>query len=186
MSKFKKSYLINYGLNKKNTTRGSKQTSLDPGYPPEIAIDIKSIEVEEKTALLKTLKVGQFIEFKIDQDLSLEEDRSYYASGNASGFIKSFDLDAQCDCNEYQCVEIELLEGYNEFYRFPTSELSLIESLRTLRIMNYSAWLARRWDDPAFPRNFPWFNSVRYWSEHILQLREQLSALDEPPLEILV
>ncbi len=80
----------------------------------------------------------------------------------------------------------ELLKGYNEFFRFPVAELSLIESLRTLRIMNYSAWLARRWDDPAFPRNFPWFNSNRYWSEHILQLREQLSALDEPPLEILI
>tara|TARA_B100001029_G_scaffold111582_1_gene92113 strand:- start:247 stop:1230 length:984 start_codon:yes stop_codon:yes gene_type:complete len=80
----------------------------------------------------------------------------------------------------------ELLKGYNEFFRFPVTELSLIESLRTLRIMNYSAWLARRWGDPAFPRNFPWFNSARYWSEHILQLREQLSALDEPPLEILV
>ena len=88
--------------------------------------------------------------------------------------------------DQRQAQLIELLEGYNEFYRFPTSELSLIESLRTLRIMNYSAWLARRWDDPAFPRNFPWFNSVRYWSEHILQLREQLSALDEPPLEVLV
>ena len=88
--------------------------------------------------------------------------------------------------DQRQAQLIELLEGYNEFYRFPTSELSLIESLRTLRIMNYSAWLARRWDDPAFPRNFPWFNSVRYWSEHILQLREQLSALDEPPLEVLM
>ena len=88
--------------------------------------------------------------------------------------------------DQRQAQLIELLEGYNEFYCFPTSELSLIESLRTLRIMKYRAWLARRWDDPAFPRNFPWFNSVRYWSEHILQLREQLSALDEPPLEILV
>ncbi len=88
--------------------------------------------------------------------------------------------------DQRQAQLLELLKGYNEFYRFPTSELSLIESLRTLRIMNYSAWLARRWADPAFPRNFPWFNSVRYWSEHILQLREQLSALDEPPLEALM
>ena len=53
----------------------------------------------------------------------------------------------------------ELLKGYNEFFHFPVAELSLIESLRTLRMMNYSAWLARRWGDPAFPRNFPWFNS---------------------------
>lgn len=88
--------------------------------------------------------------------------------------------------DQKQAQLLELVEGYNEFFSFRVSELSLIESLRTLRIMNYSAWLARRWSDPAFPRNFPWFNTDRYWSEHILQLREQLSVLDEPPLEILL
>ena len=88
--------------------------------------------------------------------------------------------------DQKQAQLFELLKGYNEFFHFPVAELSLIESLRTLRMMNYSAWLARRWGDPAFPRNFPWFNSNRYWSEHILQLREQLSALDEPPLEVLI
>ena len=88
--------------------------------------------------------------------------------------------------DQKQAQLLELVEGYNEFFSFRVSELSLIESLRTLRIMNYSAWLARRWSDPAFPRNFPWFNTNRYWSEHILQLREQLSVLDEPPLEILL
>jgi len=76
----------------------------------------------------------------------------------------------------------ELVEGYNEFYHFNPAELPLLESLRTLRLMNYSAWLARRWDDPAFPRNFPWFNTENYWAGHILELREQLAALDEPPL----
>ena len=88
--------------------------------------------------------------------------------------------------DQKQAQLFELLKGYNEFFHFPVAELSLIESLRTLRMMNYSAWLARRWGDPAFPRNFPWFNSNRYWSEHILQLREQLSVLDEPPLEVLI
>ena len=88
--------------------------------------------------------------------------------------------------DQKQAQLLELVEGYNEFFSFRVSELSLIESLRTLRIMNYSAWLARRWSDPAFPRNFPWFNTDRYWSEHILQLREQFSVLDEPPLEILL
>ena len=63
-------------------------------------------------------------------------------------------------------------------------ELHLVEALRTLRLMHYSAWLARRWDDPAFPRAFPWFNTPRYWSEQILALREQLAALDEPPLRL--
>lgn len=76
----------------------------------------------------------------------------------------------------------KVLEGYEQFCDFNTAELQLVESLRTLRIMHYAAWLARRWDDPAFPMNFPWFNSPRYWSEHILELREQLAALNEPPL----
>ena len=90
------------------------------------------------------------------------------------------------DRNQRQAQLLELAEGYNEFHNFKTSELPLIESLRTLRIMNYSAWLARRWEDPAFPQSFPWFNTQRYWAEHILELREQLAALDEPPLELIL
>lgn len=78
----------------------------------------------------------------------------------------------------------EVIEGYNEFFDFDPRQLRLIEALRTLRIMHYSAWLARRWQDPAFPHNFPWFNSPRYWSEHILELREQLAMLNEPPLQL--
>jgi len=78
----------------------------------------------------------------------------------------------------------EIVDGYNEFYHFNPSELPLIETYRTLRLMNYSAWLARRWDDPAFPLSFPWFNTENYWAGHILELREQLAALDEPPLVI--
>jgi Ser/Thr protein kinase RdoA (MazF antagonist) len=77
----------------------------------------------------------------------------------------------------------EIVEGYNEFYDFRPQELQLVEALRTLRILHYCAWLARRWDDPAFPHHFPWFNTTRYWGEHILQLREQMAALNEPPLE---
>lgn len=75
-----------------------------------------------------------------------------------------------------------LIEGYSLFYHFAPVELGLVESLRTLRLLHYSAWLARRWDDPAFPHSFTWFNTPRYWAEHILELREQLAALDEPPL----
>lgn len=78
----------------------------------------------------------------------------------------------------------EILSGYEEFSSFNLAELKLIEPLRTLRIMHYSAWLARRWTDPAFPKAFPWFNTARYWSEHILELREQLAALQEPPLAL--
>ncbi len=86
---------------------------------------------------------------------------------------------------EQQTAQLsEVLDGYQEFCDFDFAELPLIEALRTLRIMHYSAWLARRWTDPAFPHHFPWFNSERYWAEHILELREQLAALQEPPLVI--
>ena len=78
----------------------------------------------------------------------------------------------------------ELVDGYNEFHDFDPRQLPLIESLRSLRLIHYSAWLARRWDDPAFPMHFPWFASERYWAEQILTLREQRAALDEPPLRL--
>lgn len=85
---------------------------------------------------------------------------------------------------QYKTLQLDvLLEGYSEFYDFNPLELRLIEPLRSLRMLHYSAWLARRWDDPAFPIAFPWFNTVQYWGEHILELREQLAALDEPALE---
>ncbi|MDA8362967.1 MAG: serine/threonine protein kinase [Gammaproteobacteria bacterium] len=76
----------------------------------------------------------------------------------------------------------DVLEGYTGFMDFDAAELALIEPLRTLRLMHYSAWLARRWDDPAFPRSFPWFNTPRYWEEHVLTLREQQASMDEAPL----
>jgi Ser/Thr protein kinase RdoA (MazF antagonist) len=78
----------------------------------------------------------------------------------------------------------ELMDGYNEFHDFSPRELALIEPLRALRLMHYSAWLARRWDDPAFPHSFSWFGTERYWGEHILALREQLAALNEEPLKL--
>jgi Ser/Thr protein kinase RdoA (MazF antagonist) len=77
-----------------------------------------------------------------------------------------------------------LLEGYEEFRNFDARELHLVEALRSLRIMHYAAWLARRWDDPAFKIAFPWFDSQRYWDEHVLALREQVALMQEPPLEL--
>jgi Ser/Thr protein kinase RdoA (MazF antagonist) len=89
------------------------------------------------------------------------------------------------DRNEMQGQLAELIEGYEEFYHFNLRELSLIEPLRTLRIIHYSYWLAKRWQDPAFPHHFPWFNRANYWDEHILTLREQIDALDLPTIEIM-
>ena len=75
----------------------------------------------------------------------------------------------------------DLVAGYESFFDFNSREFNLVEGLRTLRLIHYSAWLARRWDDPAFPAAFPWFNTPRYWQERILELREQIAAMDEPP-----
>ncbi|MCC6213216.1 MAG: serine/threonine protein kinase [Burkholderiales bacterium] len=77
-----------------------------------------------------------------------------------------------------------LLAGYERFREFDRAELSLIEPLRTLRLVYYAAWIGRRWADPAFPAAFPWFGSTRYWQDRILELREQTAAIDEPPLSV--
>ncbi|MCC7328385.1 MAG: serine/threonine protein kinase [Burkholderiales bacterium] len=74
--------------------------------------------------------------------------------------------------------------GYEAFATFDARELNLVEALRTLRLIHYSAWIARRWDDPAFPVAFPWFNTQRYWQDRILELREQVALMDEPPLAV--
>ncbi len=74
-----------------------------------------------------------------------------------------------------------ILDGYGDFHDFDRRELHLIEALRTLRLIHYSAWIARRWHDPAFPAAFPWFGSQHYWQDRILELREQVALMDEPP-----
>lgn len=79
---------------------------------------------------------------------------------------------------------VQLLEGYTQFCSFNRQELVLTESLRTLRMIHYAAWLARRWSDPAFPHSFPWFEEPRYWENHVLSLREQMAAIEEGPLEL--
>ena len=76
----------------------------------------------------------------------------------------------------------DILAGYEDFREFDPRELHLVEALRTLRLIHYAGWLARRWDDPAFPAAFPWFNTQRYWEERILELREQIALMDEAPL----
>ena len=78
----------------------------------------------------------------------------------------------------------ELIDGYQEFHDFDPRELPLIEGLRALRLLHHSAWIARRWDDPAFPLAFPWFANERYWGDQVLMLREQIAALDEEPLRL--
>jgi len=76
----------------------------------------------------------------------------------------------------------DVLAGYEDFFEFDPRELLLVEALRTLRMIHYAAWIARRWGDPAFPAAFPWFSTQTYWQNQILDLREQVALMDEPPL----
>jgi Ser/Thr protein kinase RdoA (MazF antagonist) len=77
-----------------------------------------------------------------------------------------------------------LVDGYEQLREFDRAELALIEPLRTLRLIHYSAWLARRWDDPAFPRAFPWFGTADYWRGQVQMLEEQIEAMGEPALVV--
>ena len=86
------------------------------------------------------------------------------------------------DIGNQQRQLIEIIEGYEMFHEFDLSELKLIEPLRAMRVIYFNAWLARRWDDPAFPMAFPWFNTARYWSEYILELKEVLTGLQQAPI----
>lgn len=86
--------------------------------------------------------------------------------------------------HEMQEQLLDVLAGYEDFQDFEPREVHLIEALRTLRLIHYAAWIARRWNDPAFPAAFPWFASPRYWQDRILELREQIALMDEAPLHI--
>ncbi len=88
------------------------------------------------------------------------------------------------DRNEMALQLSYLREGYDTFYELDAKELVLIEPLRTLRMIHYAAWLARRWQDPAFPAAFPWFNTTQYWQEHIATLEQQALTLSEQPLPL--
>ncbi|WP_063366444.1 serine/threonine protein kinase [Pseudoalteromonas luteoviolacea] len=84
-----------------------------------------------------------------------------------------------------QALQLDtLLGGYEEFSELDMTQLQLIEPLRAMRMIHYMGWLAKRWQDPAFPRNFSWFATDKYWEQQILALKEQLAALDEPALTI--
>ncbi|MEJ7928781.1 serine/threonine protein kinase [Ramlibacter sp. AN1015] len=75
-----------------------------------------------------------------------------------------------------------LLDGYEQMRPFDRRELALVEPLRTLRLIHYSAWIARRWSDPAFERAFPWFGTRDYWEGQVDMLQEQLEAMAEPAM----
>ena len=82
-------------------------------------------------------------------------------------------------------LRIALFSGNYNYVRDGANQaLRALEALRTLRLLHYSGWIARRWHDPAFPAAFPWFNTQRYWQDRVLELREQISAMQEPALSL--
>ncbi|MEZ5497381.1 MAG: serine/threonine protein kinase [Gammaproteobacteria bacterium] len=83
------------------------------------------------------------------------------------------------ESHEQQNQLHKIISAYSEFRDFPHHEIKMIESLRTLRMLHHCAWLARRWDDPAFETAFPWFDENSYWLQHIQDLRNQLDALQQ-------
>ena len=88
------------------------------------------------------------------------------------------------DKQEKQLQLSMLLDGYQEEYEFDHQQLALIEPLRTMRIINYVYWINKRWTDPAFPKNFPWFTTDDYWKELLQSLQQQIIALEEVPLTL--
>ena len=78
----------------------------------------------------------------------------------------------------------DIIRGYTDFRDFNLGEVTLIESLRALRIMRHSAWIGKRWGDPAFPKAFPFFNTEKYWLEHLHQLSEQIETIEEPSISL--
>ena len=104
-------------------------------------------------------------------------------SASAAPTAKKIDFDKDVKpIFQASCLRCHGPEKPKSHFRLDDRELALVEALRTLRLIHYSAWLARRWDDPAFPIAFPWFNTPRYWQDRILELREQIAAMQEPPL----
>lgn len=84
-----------------------------------------------------------------------------------------------------QRMQLEMIiEAYEEFNAFDIDEIALIEPLRAMRMVYYLAWLIRRWDDPAFPRNFPWLTGEDYWRKQTATFLEQVKVLQEPPLQL--
>jgi Ser/Thr protein kinase RdoA (MazF antagonist) len=86
------------------------------------------------------------------------------------------------DAASQQASWAAIMEGYEVFGEFDFAELTLVEPLRSLRILHHAAWIANRWRDPAFPRAFPWFGEARFWERHVSDLFEQLAAMDDPPI----
>ena len=188
------SYRFNHRLSMSINTHAiaSSEYILNHGFiPPELEVAYKAIsgqiiEVLQSSSFIKTTQIclhgdchpGNIL-WRDDRPHFLDFDDAI--SGPAIQDLWMF----LSGSRDQRLAQLEVIvEGYEVFQHLDKAQFALIEPLRAMRVLHYNAWLARRWGDPAFPKSFPWFNTQRYWSEHILELKEILAGLAEPVLSL--
>jgi len=173
--------------------RGSIETLLQGRWlPPHLETAFESLAVDLMTHVdAAWARAGGFRSIRLHGDLHpgnlLWRDGPFFVDlDDCRSGPAVQDLWMLLSGDSYEMAEQmkDVLEGYGQFCPFSRRELHLIEALRTLRMLHHAAWIARRWEDPAFPAAFPWFDDGRYWEDLVLALREQMAALQEPPLEL--
>ncbi|MEX2259924.1 MAG: serine/threonine protein kinase [Woeseia sp.] len=171
----------------------SRDYLLDNGFIPDELRDVYAGVTEHLFDSIEECydRAGGVRELRLHADFHpgnvlVQEDRLHivdFDDARTGPAVQDLWMFVSGDRNEQTPQLASLFDGYQEFRRFDARELHLIEALRTLRLMHYAAWLARRWADPAFKTAFPWFDTGRYWDEHILTLREQVALMQEAPLQ---
>jgi len=160
--------------------------------PPHLETAFSSLSTDLLTSIEATFaRAGEFTKIRLHGDCHpgnilwrdgpLFVDLDDCRSGPA---IQDLWMLLSGEAHEMAAQMKDVLEGYSQFHHLNRLELGLIEALRTLRMLHHAAWLAKRWQDPAFPIAFPWFGEPRYWEDLILSLREQLGRMHEPPLQL--
>jgi len=172
--------------------RASRDWLLDSGWiPAHLEVAYESVTDALLDAIADSYdRAGDFLELRIHGDchrgnILWTDDGPHFVDLDdcvTGPAIQDLWMLLAGDDDEMRAQFSEILEGYRTFANLDLRQLWLVEGLRTLRIMHYAAWIARRWSDPAFPKAFPWFEETRYWEEHVLTLREQAALLQEPPL----
>jgi len=172
--------------------RASRDWLLDSGWiPAHLEVAYESVTDALLDAIADSYdRAGDFLELRIHGDchrgnILWTDDGPHFVDLDdcvTGPAIQDLWMLLAGDDDEMRAQFSEILEGYRTFADLDLRQLWLVEGLRTLRIMHYAAWIARRWSDPAFPKAFPWFEETRYWEEHVLTLREQAALLQEPPL----
>ena len=160
--------------------------------PPHLQAAFSSLAVDLMTAIEACFeRAGDFITIRLHCDCHrgniLWRDGPFFVDLDdcrSAPAVQDLWMLLSGETREMAAQMQEVLEGYTQFHAFNLRELHLVEALRTLRMLHHAAWLAKRWQDPAFPIAFPWFAENRYWEDLILGLREQLGRMQEAPMDL--